>query len=116
MSGTVNQDWVDLELPPAAADLPFSFTTPASAVPYLLEWFNDNKRPGEQPDEFLLRVLINDALNHRRNKLESDGEGEGFGSGDGLHAEQRAAVSVNYTADLGRIINELEAAAIAVTP
>jgi hypothetical protein len=57
-----------ITLPPTT-DLPASFTVPAAARPYIQQWFQETKNPGETPDAFLLRKLVEVSLNYIHQKL-----------------------------------------------
>ncbi len=54
---------------PATSDLVVNITVSAEARPYLVEFFQDLKKSGETPEQFILRNLIIKAVQHRLAKL-----------------------------------------------
>lgn len=56
-------------LPPDADDFVLTVTLHRQAMPYVTDWYQDKKRTGENPQQFLRRLIYKAALNHRISKI-----------------------------------------------
>ena len=56
-------------LPPAAAPIDITITVNERLLPYMTDWYQANKNPGESPAEFIIRGMITSAKAHWMNKF-----------------------------------------------
>lgn len=74
----------ELSLPADANDLDIgNIVIHKAARPYVDEWYNDVKEPGDTPAKFLLRMIYQFSLTHRANKLRASNRGPGPVNQDG---------------------------------
>jgi len=59
----------DFNLPPDTQDFDLNVTLHAVAMPYVTDWYQDKKKAGETPEQFLRRLIYRAALNHRASKI-----------------------------------------------
>lgn len=74
----------ELALAPSGSDLSLgTIAIDKAARPYVEEWFDDTKQPGDTPEKFLLRMVYHAALTHRANKIRAANRGPGATNEDG---------------------------------
>jgi hypothetical protein len=53
-------------LPPDASDFELNVTLDKAAMPYITEWYQARKKSGENPQNFIRRLLYKAALDYRK--------------------------------------------------
>jgi hypothetical protein len=83
----------NFNLPPDAEDFTLSVTLHRQAMPYITGWYNDQKRAGETPPQFLRRLLYREAMQHQLNKIRGQIDAERMGAEDAARSGNEALES-----------------------
>ena len=104
----------DLALPAAESDLDLGvIAIDKNALPYVTEWFDDMKQPGDTPEKFLLRMMYQQALRHRLTKLVTANHGS---ESDDPPTQSHASQMFAYRATVEEDFSALAAAIEGVLP